>query len=234
MASAAPRDRRHADPGGYRDRAGRCRRPPPEPRPGRPPASAAPAPPSPPFRSPPSSPPPPLEPPRTAPRIPAPPDPFCLSALSFSHPASLQLKTFQNPTPIPQPLRLSPALARLRSRPHPLTSCVGVVGCVQRAQTRIARRSGCERRIWAFVRSPGRNSVCSRRGAGKARWRHTGPDPRPAQAAPGATAARRHGSLSNHLVSPISPQSAPRSSSPCPGGNFAISPGLRTRWRWVW
>lgn len=47
-------------------------------------------------------------------------------------------------------------------------------------------------------------------------------------------ATLRHGSDSNHRVNPINPQSAPCSSSPCPGGSFAISPGVRTRWRCVW
>lgn len=43
-----------------------------------------------------------------------------------------------------------------------------------------------------------------------------------------------HGSHLNHGVSPISPHSAPRNSSPCPAGSLAISPGVSTRWRCVW
>lgn len=47
-------------------------------------------------------------------------------------------------------------------------------------------------------------------------------------------ATRCHGSLSYHFVSAISSQSVPCNSSPRPAGSFAISPGVRTRWRWVW
>lgn len=43
-----------------------------------------------------------------------------------------------------------------------------------------------------------------------------------------------HGWAWCHGVSSMVVQSAPCSSSPCPSGRRAISPGVRVRWRWVW
>jgi len=60
------------------------------------------------------------------------------------------------------------------------------------------------------------------------------PPPRRRAAYPAVPAPTvRQGSVSYHLVSPISSQSVPRSKSPCPSGSRAMSPGVRTRWRWV-